>query len=250
MEDEFFGRTAAQQHGQLIHHLSAADQELVLGRRGSGVAERPAARDDGDLVDRIRVRQRVPDESVTALVVRNDLALLLGHQQALALRSGGDPVDGFLQGGHLDLGLVGPGRQQRALVDHVGEVSAGETGSPPGDDVEVDIRTERLAAGVYAQDSLAAGEVWLPYDDLPVEPARPQQRRVEDVGPVGGGYHDDAALGVETIQFDEQLVQGLLTLVVTAAETGTTVTADGVDLVHEHDGRGVRLRLLEQVAYA
>src|SRR6185503_4719012 len=32
-------------------------------------------------------------------------------------------------------------------------------------------------------------------------------------------------------------------------ETGTTVPSHGVDLVDEHDGRRVLLRLLEQVAY-
>src|SRR5262249_9714613 len=61
------------------------------------------------------------------------------------------------------------------------------------------------------------------------------------------GDEDHAALDVEAVHLDEQLVQGLLTLVVTTAEAGATVTADGVDLVHEDDRRGVRLGLLEQV---
>ena len=83
--------------------------------------------------------------------------------------------------------------------------------------------------------------------DLPVEPARAQQRRVEDVGPVGGGDQDDAALGVEAVHLDQQLVEGLLALVVAAAHAGAAVPADGVDLVDEDDRRGVRLGLLEQV---
>ena len=87
-------------------------------------------------------------------------------------------------------------------------------------------------------------------DDLPVEPARAQQRRVEDVRPVGGGDHDHAALGVEAVELDQHLVQRLLALVVPAAEARAAVPADGVDLVDEHDRRGVRLRLLEQVADA
>ena len=84
--------------------------------------------------------------------------------------------------------------------------------------------------------------------DLPVEAAGAQQRRVEDVGPVGGGDQDDAALDVEAVHLDEQLVEGLLALVVAAAEAGAAVPADGVDLVDEDDGRGVGLGLLEQVA--
>ena len=86
--------------------------------------------------------------------------------------------------------------------------------------------------------------------DLPVEATRAQQRRVEDVGTVGGGDEDDAALDVEAVHLDEQLVQGLLALVVAAAETGAAVPADGVDLVDEDDGGRVGLGLLEQVADA
>ncbi len=67
-------------------------------------------------------------------------------------------------------------------------------------------------------------------------------------GPVRGRDEDDAALDVEAVHLDQQLVERLLTLVVTAAEPGTAVPADRVDLVDEDDGRRVGLGLLEQVA--
>ena len=84
--------------------------------------------------------------------------------------------------------------------------------------------------------------------DLAVEPAGPQQRRVEHVGPVGGGDQDHAAAYVEAVHLDQQLVQGLLALVVPAAHAGATVPADGIDLVDEDDRGRVLLGLLEQVA--
>ena len=87
-------------------------------------------------------------------------------------------------------------------------------------------------------------------DDLAVEAARAQQRRVEDVRPVGGGDQDDVVLHLEPVHLDEQLVQRLLALVVTAAEAGAAVAPDGVDLVHEDDARAVLLGLLEQVPHA
>ena len=58
------------------------------------------------------------------------------------------------------------------------------------------------------------------------------------------------SLDVEAVHLDQQLVQRLLALVVAAAQAGAAVAADGVDLVHEDDARGVRLGLLEQVAHA
>ena len=98
------------------------------------------------------------------------------------------------------------------------------------------------------EDLLAPQAIRTVDDDLAVEAPGPQQRRIEDVGPVGGGDQDDVVLHLEPVHLDEQLIQRLLALVVAAAEAGTAVAADGVDLVHEDDAGGVLLGLLEQVA--
>ena len=58
------------------------------------------------------------------------------------------------------------------------------------------------------------------------------------------------SLRLEAVHLDEQLVERLLALVVTAAEAGAAVAADGVDLVDEDDAGRVLLALLEQVADA
>src|SRR5205807_8404326 len=82
------------------------------------------------------------------------------------------------------------------------------------------------------------------------EAARAQKRRVENVGPVRGGDQDDVVLQLEPVHLDEELVQRLLALVVTAAEAGAAMAADRVDLVHEDDARRGLFRLLEEIAYA
>ena len=99
------------------------------------------------------------------------------------------------------------------------------------------------------EDLAAADAVGPVDDDLAVEAAGAQQRRVEDVGPVRGRDQDDVVLQLEPVHLDEELVQGLLALVVPAAEPGAAVSPDRVDLVHEDDARGRLLRLLEQVAH-
>src|SRR5213075_1272344 len=76
------------------------------------------------------------------------------------------------------------------------------------------------------------------------------QLRVEDVWPVGGRDQNDVVLQLEPVHLDEELVQSLLALVMATAEARATVTADGVDLVHEDDARRRLLGLLEQVAHA
>ena len=100
------------------------------------------------------------------------------------------------------------------------------------------------------QDALAALHVGPRHDDAAVEAPGAQQRRVEHVGPVGGGDEDDALVGLEAVHLDEQLVQGLLALVVSAAQAGAAMAADGVDLVDEDDAGRVLLALHEQIAHA
>ncbi len=100
------------------------------------------------------------------------------------------------------------------------------------------------------QDLLAADEIGVRNDDLTVEAAGPQQRRIEHVRPVGRGDDDDAFVLFEAVHLDEQLVERLFALVVAASETGATMTPDRVDFVDEDDARRILLRLLEHVAHA
>ncbi len=199
---------------------------------------------------RVAVGQRVRDEGVATLVVGDDLLFLLAHQPALALRPGHHAVDGLLERDVGDQLLVVAGGEQRRLVDHIGEVGTGEARGAPRDHRQIDVGSHWLALGVHRQDALAALEVRPVDDDLPVEATRTQQRGVEDVRAVRRGDQDHAALDVEAVHLDQQLVEGLLPLVVPAAETGAAVASDRVDLVYEDDRRGVGLRLLEQVADA
>ena len=186
-------------------------------------------------------------QGVPTLVVGGDLLLVVAHHPALALGTGDHPVDGLLEFRGLDQLLVTARRQQGGLVDQVGEIGAGESGGLAGDRLHVHVLGDRLALGVDLEDGSPAPEIGTIDHHLAVETARPEQRRVEDVGPVGGGDHDDPARHVETVQFHEQLVQRLLPLVVASSETGAPVPSHRVDLVDEDDRRRRRLGLLEEV---
>ena len=55
---------------------------------------------------------------------------------------------------------------------------------------------------------------------------------------------------VEAVHLHEDLVEGLLALVVAATEAGAALAADGVDFVDEDDAGSILLRLVEEVADA
>ena len=103
---------------------------------------------------------------------------------------------------------------------------------------------------MHLENAFAAAEIGRVDDDLPVEAARTQQRRIEHVGTVRRGDEDHAVVGLEAVHLDEQLIERLLALVVTAAQAGAAVAADRVDFVDEDDAGRVRLALLEEIAHA
>ena len=74
VEDDLLGRATAERHRHRVGELGPGGQELVLGRQRDRVAERLAAADDRNLVDRVAVRQQMADDRVPELVVGGDRA--------------------------------------------------------------------------------------------------------------------------------------------------------------------------------
>src|SRR5690348_9680727 len=80
------------------------------------------------------------------------------------------------------------------------------------------------------------------HHDLPVEPARSQQRRIEHVGPIGGSEHDDALAPREAVHLRQDLIERLLAFVVTSdGPPPAARAADRADLVEKEEG-GTTLR--------
>ena len=111
---------------------------------------------------------------------------------------------------------------------------------------EVDLVLQRDLPGVDPEDLLAAGDVGPVDGDVAVEPAGPDQRGVERLGPVGGGHHDHAEARVEPVHRDQELIQGLVALVVAAGPAGPPGLAQGVELVDEDQAGGLGRGLGEQ----
>ena len=137
-----------------------------------------------------------------------------------------------------------------ASLTTIFQVGADKTRRSASQDIEINISCQGFAAGHGYREWRGA----LARRDGPAPPAvettGPEQGRIEDIGPVGGGNDDHAGVGVETIHLHQDLVQGLLALVVAAAQAGATMPAHRVDLVDKHDAGAVALGLLEQVAHA
>ena len=88
------------------------------------------------------------------------------------------------------------------------------------------------------------------HQHLTVEATGAKQGLIEDFGAVGGGEDDQPDRAVEAIHFGEQLVQRLLTLVVSAGRSSDTAcAAQSIQFINEDDRRRLPARLFEQVAH-
>ena len=131
---------------------------------------------------------------------------LVADDLALALGAGNDPVDRLFELLHAYPVEVGAGGEDGAFVQQVFKIGAGEARCLLGQHHQVDVLFERLAFGVDAQDGLAAANVGPVQDDLAIEATRAQQRRVEDVGAVGGGQDNHVGFTIEAVHLDQDLV--------------------------------------------
>ena len=101
----------------------------------------------------------------------------------------------------------------------------GESRRAFGERLERDFLAERLVARVHFEDLLTAFVIGAPDDDLPVEAPGTQQRGIEHVGAIGRGDENHAGVLIEAVHLDEELIQRLFALVVSAAEAGAALAA-------------------------
>jgi hypothetical protein len=93
--------------------------------------------------------------------------------------------------------------------------------------------------------------VWPVDQHLTIEAPGAEQRRIEYLRAIGRGKNDDADARIEAIHFCEKLIEGLLLLVVAGAgKVDPAGSPQGVELIDEDDGRGLRAGLLEEIAHA
>ena len=249
VEHRPLGGAAAQQRPQVGQQLLPILEELLLLRGLHGVAQRTLrVGHDGDLADGLCVLLAGRHQSVAHLVIGNELLLLLGQHGALLLGAGDDHFKGGQQIVLVDGLTAHAHRPQGGLVDQVGQIRAHAARSGGGDLLKVHVLTQTDVAGVHLKGGQTSGQVGPIHGDPAVEAAGAQQRLIQHLGPVGGAQHDDALGGVKAVQLGQQLVQGLLALVVAADAAAVALLADGVDLVDEDDAGGHLGGLLKEVA--
>ncbi len=140
---------------------------------------------------------------MAGLVIGGHPLLFLGEQHGLTLGAHQHLVLGQLKVVHDDLLAIHARGAQGGFVDHVGQVGATETGSSAGQYIQVGVVGDGNLLHVYAKNLFAAAYVGQAHHHAAVEASRAQQRRIEHVGAVGGGYQNHAVVGLKAVHLHE-----------------------------------------------
>ena len=248
--EALFGDAPGGGHHEDILHLRFGAVENVALREGHRRPQGPPARDNGHLVERLGVLQEHLGERVTALVPGGNTAVAVGHRVRPAFAAPEDLIARLLQVGVGDGRAVAASGKERGFIKQVRQVRSREAGRTAGHALEVHILAQLDLAGVHLEDCQAALHGGQVHDNLAVEAAGASEGGVEHIHAVGGGHHDNPGVALEAIHLHEHRVEGLLTLVVAAADAGKAGAADGVNLVNKENAGGVLLGLGEHIAHA
>ena len=235
----FLRRSPAEHENQPALQLRLADVQPVFLGQQLRDAQRPAARNDRHFVQPIDAGHQPGQHGVARLVIGGHRLFFAG-EHFFALGAHEHFVAGVLEVVHVDFVFAVARGPQGGFVDQIADVGAGQADGAASQPFEIDVGGQRHAARVNLEDRHAALLIRAIDGDVPIEPAGPQQRRIEHVGPIGGGQHDHRFVRAEAVHFAEDLIERLLAFVVAAAEAGAAMPADGVDFVDEQDRRARR----------
>ncbi len=204
---------------------------LIIGRQLHGQTKGPTTGDNRHLMDRVCVRQQPGHKCMACLMICRNFLFFLIDDHRPSFRAHHDLVFGHFQ--EIKSNLLGtlPGGHQRRFVDQVFQVSPSKTRGSTGEDFKINIGGHLGFLGIYRQDFLSSADIRHRHNHLAVKTTGTQQGGVKDIGSVGCRDDDNTVVGLKAIHLDEQLVQCLLALIVTAAEACATVSTNGIDLV-------------------
>src|SRR5438552_103005 len=101
---------------------------------------------------------------------------------------------------------------------------------------------------MHLEDSFTPGTIWMGYSDMAVEATGTQYGFIQDINTVCRGQYHNGFATIKAVKFDQQLIEGLITLVI-ARDAHRTLTPHCVNFIDEDD-TGCRLTsLIEEVAH-
>mmetsp|Transcript_79622 Transcript_79622/g.161930 ORF Transcript_79622/g.161930 Transcript_79622/m.161930 type:complete len:354 (-) Transcript_79622:755-1816(-) len=195
------------------------------------------------------MRQQRTHDGVARFVVGDELLRSVVLQRS-SLQARNDAIRGIIDFIHGDGRLVAPSRKDGRLVHQILQVSTAEAGSSLGDFSQSGALSQFLVTDVHVEDLLPALHVRQAHGHATIKSPWPQQGVVQDVRTIGRCHHDDTAVAFEAIHFSQDLIEGLLPLIISTTHASTSLSSNSINLINENNAGRLLLGLLEDIADA
>ena len=249
-ENDFLCRSSSGQSRNPVLKLGLRHQIMIALLNLHRVSERTGStRNDCDLLNRSRVCLFRCDKRMSDLMVRNRPFLLVGENCILFLVSGNDNLNTLLKIFLCRIGTTIADCTKCRLVDDVCKLRSGGSGSHARNLKVVHIVGNLDLLCMNAQNRLSALEIREFYRNTAVKSTRSCQCRIKRFRSVRRCQNDNSVISLKSIHLGEQLVQRLLSLVVSTEISAITLLSNCIDLVDEDDTRSLLFRLLKEVTH-
>ena len=171
----------------------------------------------------------------------------LFYDTGLLLRSDNDLYGRFFKLVHTDKCFAFARRKKCSFIKEICKIGARKSACTLCKNRKINIRFERLVTCVNLDYFLTPLDIGIVDCNLSVKTSGSEKRRVENIGSVCRRHDNNAVIYAESVHFNKQLVESLFAFVVTATQTGASVTSDSIDLINENDARSGLLCRFEKV---
>mmetsp|Transcript_8259 Transcript_8259/g.16557 ORF Transcript_8259/g.16557 Transcript_8259/m.16557 type:complete len:200 (+) Transcript_8259:681-1280(+) len=184
---------------------------------------------------------------MACFVVCHKSLLCLRHDGSLLLWSSNNALEGISNFIVCDLSKITTSRENSSFVHEVGKISSCETWGSACHFVKVNIFCQRLSCRVHLQNRHTALNIWTIDSHLTIKSPWAKQGGIQDIWSVCGSKHNDTCVAFKSVHLCQQLIDGLLSLIITSSHSSTTLSSYGIDLIDENDAWRLGLGLFEQV---
>ena len=248
-DKEFLCGTTAQDSTHLIEHLLLGCN-LTLFRQIPCSTEGTTTRHNGYLHQRIGILQMPRERSMTSLVKRNCTLLFHGKHLGLLLQATNNTVYCCQEILFVHRILSMTSCDECSFVANIGNISTRETWSLTSQEVDIKRLVELQRTQMHAKNLFALIKIGKVDMNLTIETTRTQQCLVKNVNTVGSRKNDNATICSKAIHLSQQLVERILTFIVTThCGILSTSTSHSINLIDKDDTWSLLLGLTEKIAH-
>ena len=199
-------------------------------------------------MNRSRIRLFRRHKCMSYLMIGYDQLLLIGKHPVFLLITSDNHLNTLLK---VSLGSKLPAvtdSTKSCLVYNIGKLCTGSAGCCLGNFIETDTVCDFDLSGMDFQDFLTSFQIRKFYRNTSVKTTWTQEGRVQGIRTVGSSQDHNSLGAVKSIHLCKQLVQSLLTFIVSTCEaSAVTFLTNGINLINKYNTRCLLICLFKQI---